>query len=121
MSRATIDRDEELAWGTKIFNNRVKAGLSRQELGRAIGVSFQQIAKYESGADRISVSRLVRIAKALKIPVVDFFDMPGHDENISIANSRLCIENSRNFAAIKDKKQQKALNALAKVMARSDG
>ena len=49
-------------------------GLTQKELGRAIGVAFQQVQKYESGSNRISASRLFAVAQALNVPVGYFFD-----------------------------------------------
>lgn len=59
--------------GDRVRAERIKAGWSQTDLGRAIGVTFQQIQKYERGANRVSASMLVRTAKALGVPVVDFF------------------------------------------------
>ena len=49
-------------------------GLSQEDLASAIGLTFQQVQKYERGTNRISVSRLVDICKALKVQVDYFFD-----------------------------------------------
>lgn len=52
--------------GLKVKNRRLMLGLSQDELAEAIGVTFQQVQKYERGTNRISVSRLAEIAIALK-------------------------------------------------------
>ena len=52
--------------GQRIREARVAAGLSQDELGKALGVSFQQIQKYEKGINRLSSGRLMQIAKATK-------------------------------------------------------
>lgn len=49
-------------------------GLSQAQLARTIGVTYQQVQKYELGANRISVSKLYRIAAALGVPISFFFD-----------------------------------------------
>ena len=49
-------------------------GLSQERLGELIGVTFQQIQKYERGANRISASRLYGLAEVLDVPVEFFFD-----------------------------------------------
>jgi len=57
-------------------------GISQEALAEQCGVSFQQIQKYENGANRISFSRLVQIARALKCRVVDLLDVldgPGQE------------------------------------------
>jgi len=60
--------------GKKIRNQRMISGISQSELGDRIGVTFQQIQKYEKGANRVSASRLVEIANAMSIDVRSFFD-----------------------------------------------
>jgi transcriptional regulator with XRE-family HTH domain len=57
----------DVAVGGIIRNVRVAAGISQERLGEQVGVTFQQIQKYERGANRISVSRLVLIARALGV------------------------------------------------------
>lgn len=53
---------------------RLRRGLSQNELSDALGVTFQQVQKYERGANRISAGRLFRIAKVLDVPVTFFFE-----------------------------------------------
>jgi len=49
-------------------------GMSQEKLGHALGLTFQQVQKYEKGANRIGASNLFKISKALKVPVSFFFD-----------------------------------------------
>lgn len=60
--------------GARLRLRRTLMGLSQTELARAVGLTFQQVQKYESGANRISASRLYHIAEALDVPVSFFFD-----------------------------------------------
>jgi len=60
--------------GGRIRARRTALGHSQTELGDAVGVKFQQIQKYESGANRVSASRLWAIAAALDVPVTYFFE-----------------------------------------------
>lgn len=53
---------------------RMLAGISQEKLGEALGLTFQQVQKYEKGSNRISASRLQQIAKMLDVPVAFFFD-----------------------------------------------
>jgi transcriptional regulator with XRE-family HTH domain len=62
--------------GQRIRVRRMALGLSRIALGEPCGISFQQIQKYEKGANRVSASRLQQFAKLLDVPVSFFFD--GH-------------------------------------------
>jgi transcriptional regulator with XRE-family HTH domain len=60
--------------GRRIRERRIALGMSQTELGRLAGVKFQQIQKYETGANRVSASRLYTIAAALGVPVTHFFE-----------------------------------------------
>ena len=64
----------DLAVGLRIRALRKEAGMSQTALGDALGVSFQQIQKYERGANRVSASKLYEIARALQTSVAYFFD-----------------------------------------------
>lgn len=60
--------------GVRLRRQRHARGLSQQELAHLVGISFQQIQKYESGTNRVSASRLQQFADALKVTPVFFFD-----------------------------------------------
>jgi len=65
--------------GKRLRQRRRTLGLTQQQIAEAVGVRFQQIQKYECGANRISAARLWLLAKALEAPVSSFFD--GLDED----------------------------------------
>jgi transcriptional regulator with XRE-family HTH domain len=60
--------------GTQMRDGRTALGLSQEVLGEKLGVSFQQVQKYEKAINRISAARLFEICKALKIPLARMFD-----------------------------------------------
>jgi transcriptional regulator with XRE-family HTH domain len=60
--------------GARVRLRRNMQGLSQEKLGEAIGLTFQQVQKYERGANRIGASRLLEIARVLDVPVTFFFD-----------------------------------------------
>lgn len=60
--------------GRNIRQRRIFLGMTQTDLAKAIGVTFQQVQKYESGFNRVSSSRLWEIARALKTPVSSFFE-----------------------------------------------
>ena len=60
--------------GTQLKKARVSAGLSQDKLARAVGISFQQVQKYEKGINRISASRLLKFSLLLNRPIEFFFD-----------------------------------------------
>lgn len=65
----------DIALGAAVRIRRRTIGLSQEALAEKCGVSFQQVQKYENGANRISFSRLVQIARALNCRVVDLMDV----------------------------------------------
>jgi transcriptional regulator with XRE-family HTH domain len=60
--------------GARVRARRVQVGLSQEKLGDALGITFQQIQKYEKGANRMGASRLQQAATALGVPVGHFYD-----------------------------------------------
>ena len=60
--------------GKKIRQRRWLVGMTQQKLAEAVGIKFQQIQKYETGANRVSASRLWDIADALEVDVAFFFE-----------------------------------------------
>ncbi|MCJ2065883.1 helix-turn-helix transcriptional regulator [Methylobacterium sp. J-088] len=69
--KSTTEADRTI--GGRVTELRIARGLSQTALGDAIGVSFQQVQKYEKGRNRISAGRLQTIADLLKVPVETFF------------------------------------------------
>jgi transcriptional regulator with XRE-family HTH domain len=60
--------------GARVRMRRLLVSMSQERLGEALGITFQQIQKYEKGANRIGASRLQQIAKILGVPVEFFFE-----------------------------------------------
>lgn len=70
-------RPVDIHVGSRVRLRRTLLGLSQEKLGEAVGLTFQQIQKYERGANRIGASRLYEMGKILDVPVSFFFeDMP---------------------------------------------
>ncbi len=69
--------------GKRIRTRRWMLGQTQQQIADAVGVKFQQVQKYETGANRVSASRLFEISKALNIPVSFFFEELDNDETDS--------------------------------------
>lgn len=73
--------------GQRIRQRRTLLGLSQEKLGEAIGLTFQQVQKYERGANRVSSSRLFDLSEILGVTVSYFFEeMPGDVQKRSPAN-----------------------------------
>jgi transcriptional regulator with XRE-family HTH domain len=60
--------------GSRIRVARMAAGLSQEQLGKALGLTFQQVQKYEKGINRVGASRLHAISRILLVPVSYFFE-----------------------------------------------
>ena len=60
--------------GQRVRLRRMTLGVSQEKLGDSLGVTFQQVQKYEKGTNRVSASRLQHIARTLSVPVAYFFD-----------------------------------------------
>lgn len=69
--------------GSRVRLRRTLLGMSQEKLGEAIGLTFQQVQKYERGANRIGSSRLYELSRVLDVPVSFFFDdaPPGEPED----------------------------------------
>src|ERR1700680_2782034 len=64
--------------GKRVRMRRLMLDMSQSQLGEALGLTFQQVQKYEKGTNRISASRLQRISEAFQVPVEFFFDGAPH-------------------------------------------
>jgi transcriptional regulator with XRE-family HTH domain len=70
--RSATDVDKRV--GENLLKFRLFRGVTQETLAGAVGVTFQQIQKYEKGKNRVSVSRLWRLSHGLGIPVAEFYD-----------------------------------------------
>jgi len=109
--------------GQRVRAYRLSRGMSQSALGEKVGVTFQQIQKYERGANRMGGSRLKKIATILGVNVAAFFgeDECAGRENIDdllteVLSQRYATRLLRAFGAIKDEKQRLALVQLAESM-----
>lgn len=89
--------------GRLIKRFRFRKGLSQMGLAELIGVSYQQIQKYESGKSSISIERLFDIAEALDIPVTRFF--PSEKEVLSESVAKVTVEESPYGELTEDEKR----------------
>src|SRR3954463_10029808 len=67
--------------GSRVRLRRTLLGMSQEKLGEAIGLTFQQVQKYERGANRIGASRLFDLSRVLDVPVSFFFDDMPQDQD----------------------------------------
>jgi transcriptional regulator with XRE-family HTH domain len=114
----------ELAIGARLRTRRRQLGLSQSSLAEALGVSFQQVQKYERGANRIAASTLVAAAQALGVTVGWLVGEEGggagDDDEVFRALARPgALEILLAFNAIPDNRTRAALLALAQEMSGS--
>jgi transcriptional regulator with XRE-family HTH domain len=60
--------------GSRVRMRRIMLGMSQEKLGEALGLTFQQVQKYEKGTNRVGASRLQQISEVLQVPVSFLFD-----------------------------------------------
>jgi len=125
--------------GARVRLRRTLLGMSQEKLGEALGLTFQQVQKYERGANRVSASRLHDLSNVLDVPVSFFFDgMPdevkaagpramaaanaiepdlsGHDDPMT---SREALELVRDYYAIGNPSVRAQVKDLARALAKS--
>jgi transcriptional regulator with XRE-family HTH domain len=100
--------------GRRIRAQRLVRGLSQTDLGKAIGVTFKKIAKYERGADSVAAGRLTQIAQFLKVPVGFFFGRHDYVESVvappvSPDLDPLALRLLRAFAALVDEELRRSI------------
>ena len=78
-------RPVDLHVGKRIRQRRWLVGMTQQQLAEQVGIKFQQIQKYETGANRVSASRLWDISEAMEVPVNFFFE--GIEQEVAAAGS----------------------------------
>lgn len=118
----------DIALGSRIRLRRRELGFSQEQLAREVGITFQQVQKYEHGTNRVSFSRLVEIAHALKCGVADIvgdLDRPSGDEpfsrHIASLSETGATELLDAYASITSPKHRRAILNLAKQLAEGKG
>jgi transcriptional regulator with XRE-family HTH domain len=99
----------------RVKQARVERGLSQEALAEKLGISLQQIHKYEAGRNRISATRLAAVSEALGKPLDEFFEgldaeaTQTSQEPRSADRGRECLELVRNFEQVNDPEKRRAL------------
>ena len=117
--------------GARVRMRRLIVGLSQSKLGESLGVTFQQVQKYEKGVNRIGASRLQQIAGVLDVMPAYFFEgAPSNGEGllgfaepasnnflVDFLSTNEGLQLNRAFAAIKDAKARRSIIDLAELFA----
>lgn len=118
--------------GSRIRLRRTMLGMSQEKLGESLGITFQQIQKYEKGTNRVGASRLQNISAILNVPVSFFFeDAPGDQPASASSSAEASSSNyvvdflssseglqlNRAFVKINDPKVRRRIVDLVKALA----
>lgn len=106
---APDDRDRIIGLRVKAYRD-IK-GLSQTELGESVGVTFQQIQKYESGRNKVSVSRLIDICKILDTPLMSFLTGLTEADKASV----IAISDVKQDKLLQDPERNKEIATLLKI------
>ncbi len=117
--------------GSRVRMHRKILSMSQEKLGEQLGITFQQVQKYEKGANRIGASRLQTISQVLEMPISYFFpqeqaaaggmgESTQSDYISEFMMSSEGIELNRAFARIKDPKLRRKVIDLVRTMASTD-
>jgi len=121
--------------GSRVRLRRNMLGMSQEKLGESLGITFQQIQKYEKGTNRVGASRLQAIASILGVPVSFFFeDAPGGNSGqgpgfaedssanyvVDFLNTSEGLQLNRAFVKISDSKVRRKVVELVKALSADD-
>lgn len=109
---------EDVTIGQKLRALRLDRGLSQGGLADEIGITFQQLQKYEKGVNRISAGRLMRIAAALNVPVTAFYNAAARrgDGTFTYLRSKGSVRLVRAYARISERAAKAAMLTLAEAL-----
>jgi transcriptional regulator with XRE-family HTH domain len=114
--------DADIAMGRRIRLRRRETGISQIELADHLGLTFQQVQKYEKGINRVGAARLQQIAKMLGVDIPFFYDGDGKEpdvDSVLVVNSVFSLRLLRAYTAINDKTVQRRLVILVEMIADS--
>ena len=124
LSNHRMATEVDIHVGERLRQRRVLLGLSQHQLAESLGVSFQQLQKYEAASNRISVSRLHQLARTLDVPLVWFFegiDSPDRNDAVErLLQDREILEFVRAYYRITDTQVRRRLHRLTSVLAGSE-
>ncbi|HLH91634.1 MAG TPA: helix-turn-helix transcriptional regulator [Xanthobacteraceae bacterium] len=111
--------------GRRIRTRRLLLGLTQTQLAQQLGVSFQQVQKYENGANRVGAGRLVQIAQVLGVPIealLEGLNAPTRktvqaDDPLDLLSNGAAVRLAQAFSQISDRHIRNALVSLAEGIA----
>jgi transcriptional regulator with XRE-family HTH domain len=113
--------------GSRVRMRRMLIGMSQEKLGQMLGVTFQQVQKYEKGTNRVAAGRLQRVAEVLEVPITFFYEgsetRSSHsgedtvDAGLEYLQTGGAVRLVRAYARIADPGVRRSLVKLAETMA----
>jgi transcriptional regulator with XRE-family HTH domain len=104
--------------GVRMRERRIMVGLTQQQMAELIGVTYQQVHKYEKGINRVTAGRLREIAQALGVEVDHFFEgLQSADLFVPSPQQRMLLDLARNYLDIPVPEHREAIVALARALA----
>jgi transcriptional regulator with XRE-family HTH domain len=113
----------DIEMGKKIRLRRVEQRLSQSDLGEKLGISFQQVQKYEKGVNRVGATRLQQIATALDVSVTFFYDGDGKTkevESLLFLDSAFSLRLLRAYSKIQDQAIQRHMVSLMEAVSEDE-
>jgi transcriptional regulator with XRE-family HTH domain len=110
----------EIEMGKKIRLRRVEQRISQSDLGEKLGISFQQVQKYEKGVNRVGAIHLQQIATALEVSVTFFYEGDGKTkevESLLFLDSTFSLRLLRAYSKIQDQAIQRHMVSLMEAVA----
>jgi transcriptional regulator with XRE-family HTH domain len=124
-SRTKSTNSHDIEVGQRIRARRMAKGMSQTKLGSLLGVTFQQVQKYEKGVNRVGAGRLVQVAEALDVPITFFFGATdGATEDtraiLGFLDTSYSLRLLRAFSRIPQTQVQRAVVELVESIAPAD-
>jgi transcriptional regulator with XRE-family HTH domain len=123
MHNRNLPHTADIYVGARIRERRLSRGMSQFELAKSVGITFQQIQKYENGTNRVAMGRLLDIAEALDVPLGFFHDellRRGCQVQAPSELDRERLELMRSYERIPDAGVRASLRALIKALVPPD-
>ena len=120
MQKKKIKTSREI--GEKIKRRRKELGISQEELAETLGVTYQQVQRYENGTNKLNVENIQAVADILSVPVSYFFEA---EKTLMIAEKRATYSTAESkllkyFRKIKNNSSKNAVIQVARIAAKAD-
>ena len=108
-----MKKNVDVLIGDRVKLFRIASGMKQKELADKLGISYQQVQKYESGKDKISISRLIDISAILGTSPMTFLEGV---TSFNVEHNRQTLSMMKNFTKIESEKDRQAIADVVKIM-----